>query len=247
MRDPEQHYTALLGEEFGRVYNAVSSEWCQALVRLEEIKTLLGSQEKCDTLNRLAPPFFADVQELFWNDLMLRVARLTDRSRNSLRVRSLERFLEKDSALLKEVKGHREAAANAAAPITVRRNQVIAHYQRSRALQRTPQPLPSVTLNACKEVLDHVHAALHAIEYHYAKSHLSNEIVHNPASGDLLACAEELVGTLELLLSLIDWDGDPASLESTARTFMGKLGRFDQEGIWQIHELLVATATSPHS
>ena len=147
MRDPEQHYTALLGEEFGRIYNAVSSEWCQALVRLEEIETLFGSQEKCDTLNRLAPPFFADVQKLFWNDLMLRVTRLTDRSRRSVRVQSLERFLEKDSALLKQVRGHREAAARAAAPIAVRRNQVIAHYQQSRALERAPQPLPSVTLN----------------------------------------------------------------------------------------------------
>ena len=94
MSDVRQEHMNLLGEEFGKVYHAVWTEWCSALMRYEEIRELFGTQEKCDILNRVAPRFFGDVQKLFWSDLMLHVARLTDKNRRSLRVQSLERFPE---------------------------------------------------------------------------------------------------------------------------------------------------------
>ncbi len=111
-----QEHIDALGDDFGRVYNAVWSEWCSAKMRYEELRELFGTQEKCDLLNAVSPAFFGDIQQLFWHDLMLHVTRLTDKSGKALKVQSLERFLTGDPDLLKQVRKHREDATSAAKP-----------------------------------------------------------------------------------------------------------------------------------
>ena len=90
-----QSHIKALGEEFGQVFNAVWSHWCEAKVRYEDFKELFGTEEDFDFLNAVAPQFFAYVHQVFWQDLVLHVTRLTDKSSKALRVQSLERFLRK--------------------------------------------------------------------------------------------------------------------------------------------------------
>ena len=59
--EPLQEHINALGEDFGKVFHAVWSEWCSGLVRYQEMQEVFGSQEKCDPLNAVAPQFFADV------------------------------------------------------------------------------------------------------------------------------------------------------------------------------------------
>ncbi|MDE0132307.1 MAG: hypothetical protein OXQ32_08635 [bacterium] len=80
---PKEDYIAALGEEFGRAFHEVWKEWIGAWIRHEELKEI-GSPEGIGYLNSVAPQFFTDVQRLFWNDLMLYVSRLTDKSKGAL-------------------------------------------------------------------------------------------------------------------------------------------------------------------
>ena len=99
-----QRYTAILGKDFARVFYAVSSDWTAAWVRHDELFKLFGDRENIEILNMVEPRFFGDVQQLFYNDLILHVARLTDQSRRSLSVQSLERYLKDDPDLQKRVR-----------------------------------------------------------------------------------------------------------------------------------------------
>ena len=65
MSDLRQKHIDALGESFGRVYHAVWTDWCSAMVRYEELRELFGDQEQVALLNSVAPGFFGDVQQLF--------------------------------------------------------------------------------------------------------------------------------------------------------------------------------------
>ena len=243
MSDVRQEHMNLLGEEFGKVYHAVWTEWCSALMRYEEIRALFGTQEACDVLNRVAPRFFGDVQKLFWNDLILHVTRLTDKNRRSLRVQSLERFLKDEPTLLKRVRAHREAAVRAAAPVADWRNRRIAHRDRALAVDQTAEPLAKVDLDACKQVLDDIHAVLNAVyrDRHLMRNSLGNQIIYNPTSGDLLGRLEDLTDAVQFIASAVGWKGeDEDSLNGKIQDFLAKLGRSDPEDDWRVHKLLLA-------
>lgn len=90
MSDLRQTMKDKLSERFGTAFHGVHCESCSARVRYDEIRELFGSQETCDLLSQVAPRFFSDVRMLFWNDLVLHVTRLTDKSKSALSVQSLE-------------------------------------------------------------------------------------------------------------------------------------------------------------
>jgi len=233
-----QGYIDALGEDFGREHHAVWNQWCSALSRHDELLELFGTREKVDVLNAVAPTFFADVQGLFWNDLVLHVARLTDKAGRSLRLQSLERRLTKedpvDSVLVAEVRRHRRAAVATAEPVTAWRNKRIAHHDRALALGESG-PLGKVTLGTCKEVLDHVHAALSAIELRRMKSATANMVVSIPNASVLVANLQGFLGGARLVASLINPE-NPTELDlARAKTYLRRAGRSESHAIDQLH------------
>ena len=184
---PKEDYIAALGKEFGTAFHEVWKEWIGAWIRHEELKEI-GSPEGIGYLNSVAPEFFADVQQLFWNDLILYVSRLTDKSKGALRLRSLEDFLKDDPELQEQVGRHRKAAAKAATPVRDWRNRRIAHSDRRLATgDPSASPLPPVQMETCKDVLDHVHKALQAIQYSRMDSSIANLVIYDPRGGGLVA------------------------------------------------------------
>ena len=239
MSDLRQEHMDLLGEEFGKVYHAVWTEWCSGLVRYEEIKELFGSQGNRDLLNRVAPSFFGDVQRLFWNDLMLHATRLTDKRKDALKVQSLERFLKDEPDLLKQVEEHREAAVMDAMPVADWRHREIAHRNRSLATGNSPEPLAKVKLETCKQVLDHVHAALDAISRRYMKSSIANHIAYSPRSGGFVAYLKEFVDSVQYIASIIDPNYADGFDSAKCRPFLEKLGRSEPDELYvQIFTLM---------
>ncbi|MDE2875404.1 MAG: hypothetical protein OXQ93_08190 [Gemmatimonadota bacterium] len=214
---PKEDYIAALGEEFGRAFHEVWKEWIGAWIRHEELKEI-GSPEGIGYLNSVAPQFFTDVQRLFWNDLMLYVSRLTDKSKGALKLQSLEGFLKDDPGLRKRVRGHREAAGKAAIPARDWRNRRIAHSDRRLATgDPSANPLPTVQMETCKEALDHVHKALEAIQYSRMGSGISNLVIYRPRGRGLVANLKGLVDGVRFFAEIIN-PGDPYGLAGRGRS-----------------------------
>ena len=233
-----QEHIDAFGQDFGRVYYAVWNEWVSGLVRYEEMREMFGTDEKLALLNMVEPVFFADVQQLFWHDLMLHVTRLTDKSKKALKIESLERFLTSDQKLVKKVTKHRKAAVVAATPVKAWRNERIAHRSLSRALNSSPKPLAQVKLKTCKEVLDHAHAVLETINLHYRDSGIVNMVSYGPRSGSLLAYLKGLVDSVRFIDSIIN-PRNPGSFDlEKGRAFLRKMGRSELDDSKRIYSLM---------
>lgn len=225
---------------FRKVFQAVHAEWARAWFRHEELQVLYGTQETCDLINAVAPEFFGDVQKLFWNDLMLRVARLVDKGRRTIRVQSLERHIKDDPDLLSFVKEQREAATTAAKPILDRRHRVIAHLDREYVISDSAQPLETVRLETCKRVLDHVHSALNAVSLAKMDSGIVNHVMpaRRPISGTLLAYLGGLVNGVRFVAEIINPE-DPDGFDlSRGREFLATLGRSGRDDESRIFDLM---------
>lgn len=244
---PKEDYIAALGKDFGKAFYEVWKEWMGAWIRHEELKEVFGNQEDIGYLNSVAPKFFADVQQLFWNDLMLYVSRLTDKSKGALKLRSLEGFLKDDPELRKQVRRHRKAAAKAAIPAGDWRSRRIAHSDRRLATgDPSANPLLTVQMETCKEVLDHVHKALEAIQYNRMDSSIANLVIYDPRGAGLVAYLKGLVDSVRFVAEIINPD-DPYGFDlEKGREFLKKLGRSEPGDTNRVFELMnIAHWTRP--
>ena len=73
------------------------------------------------------------------------------------------------------------------------------------------------------------------------RNSLSNQIIYNPTSGDLLDRLEDLTDAVQFIVSVVGWKGeDEDSLNGKIQDFLAKLGRSDPEDDWRVHKLLLA-------
>ena len=94
----KQEYEEKLGEEFGGVFHRLWNDWAWGVLRIQEFRALFNNAEDVELLNAISGGgFLWDIQHILWDDLMLRVTRLTDPIRtarkNNLTVRRLPDFL----------------------------------------------------------------------------------------------------------------------------------------------------------
>ena len=107
----KQEYQKKLGEEFGPVFHGLWKDWALALMRMQEYIELFSNTEHVKLLNAITGgAFLWDIQHIFWDDLMLRVTRLTDpictSGKSNLTVQRLPEFCkDKEAELHKEVSG----------------------------------------------------------------------------------------------------------------------------------------------
>ena len=74
----EQHLR-VLGEELGNLYNRLYQELTLLCAKWQEYRKLYAvSPERVALLNRTAPFFFVTAERVFWEDILLHLARLTD-------------------------------------------------------------------------------------------------------------------------------------------------------------------------
>ena len=75
----KQEYQDKLGEKFGTVLHGLGNEWAWGWMRTDEFRQLFSSAENVGLLNAISGGgLIWDVQHIFWDDLMLRLCRLTD-------------------------------------------------------------------------------------------------------------------------------------------------------------------------
>ena len=224
-----EEYKSQLGNEFGTAFHSLSNDWTWALLRLKEYQVLFGRKEDVTFLNMLTGgSFLWDIQQIFWEDLLLRVCRLTDprtsgRNRN-LSIQALPPFVkEKEPTLFLKIQKLVNKAVAKADFARDWRNRRISHSAWDRTMEPA-KPLTTATLKQIQDALDSVHAVLNAISIRLLGTELANTVSASPPRSRAFLCyARQLADSVKFIDGLIDREGRTEFTDhEAARTFLRK-------------------------
>ena len=225
-----KHYQAQLGTVFGAAFDGLRNDWVLGLMRINEFRELFSRTEDVELLNAISGGGFTwDIQHIFWDDLVLRVCRLTDPptsgGKQNLSVTRLPEFCEdKEPALRDEVQYCVDTAVEKAKFARDWRNRRIGHTDWARAMAPS-DPLAPATLQQVASALDAVHAVLNAVSRGLLNTEIANTVVAPPRARAFLCYARQLVDSVKFIDTLIDSDGTTSFTDSAvARAFLRKLG-----------------------
>lgn len=243
-------YEDKLGRKFSMIFHSLYNDWASALVRYQELRELYGAAERVKLLDAIGSGLFRDVQQMSWNDLMLRLTRLTDRlkstGKDNLTVRSLPAMCEQPN-LRDEIERLVRQAADAAEFARDWRNRRIGHSDLARAIDPSPEPLAEATLPMVKTALDAVHKVLDTISARLLHTGIVNEVVTRPRARAFIAYASQLIGAVQFVDSIIDPSGQkPVTDLAAAETFLRRLQcRPNWQNTRQVFELREAARRFP--
>jgi AbiU2 len=189
-RSPEEvtsHHIEKMGEALGRQFDALWHDVAWLHRKWAEYVELFGSKEtRVELLNQAAPQFFRMIQDALWEETLLHVARLTDKStspgrRQNLTVQNLPQ-LTKDQKTKERVSILVEKAVIEATFCRDWRNRRIAHRDLDLATNQSAKPLEGASRKQVSQVLKAIAEVLHAVEDHYIQSETFFEGMH-PAGG----------------------------------------------------------------
>ena len=198
--------------------DALNREWALGVARLTEFERLFGKAERVAFLNRLGGEFFADVQQILWDDLLLRVTRLTDHPqtgrKGNLTVRRLPGLCEHDKFPGNRVQEQVDAAVKAAGFARSHRNLRISHKDLAYAIGGSR--LPTTTLDQVQGAMDAVHAVLQTVNLGHRGANLNPEVSVGPRVEAFMGRAEFLVDAVLFIQELLEdasgqapaWDDD---------------------------------------
>ena len=69
-----------MGSPLGDVYHALGDEVAWLHLKWNDFRELFADSDLVDVLNSAAPTFFHDLQRLSWEDLLMHLCRVTDRT-----------------------------------------------------------------------------------------------------------------------------------------------------------------------
>ena len=231
--------------------DALGGEWAEAVVRVNEFDQLFGNTVRVDLLNLVGGAFFADVQRILWDDVLLRVTRLTDplqtSRKDNLTIRRLPELCERDKVLSETVQEQVDVAVHTAGSARKHRNQRISHRDLTYAIGSSE--LPTTSLGEIRRALDTVHAVLQTVNIALLGKYLSKVVSVGPRAEAFLLSTDSLVNAVlcveELLADLND--RAPAWDESVASDCIKRLGGVPSpENVQRILDLR-ATARWLHS
>jgi hypothetical protein len=179
-------YIEAMGQELGELFHATSSELTWIHWRWKQYRTLFGEKSsRTDLLNEAAPLFFRIVQNVFFEDTLLAIARLVG-SPKSLNKPNLtvERFppLLADLNLRDQVCALIRKAKTSAAFAVDWRNRRLAHRDLDLILSPSPQALAPATREKVEESLSALRDVLNCIEM--ACCNATTAYDHSPTTGD---------------------------------------------------------------
>jgi AbiU2 len=163
-------YVAKMGKDLGEVFHALSSELTWVHWRWKQYRILFGEKPtRIDLLNECAPHFFYIVQSVLFEDTLLGITRLVERSemrdKSNLTVQKFPDLVKKDlkDDVLKLVNKAKESAGFA----FDWRNRRIAHHDLDLALDRNARVLEPATRQKVEDSLLALRNVLDRIEIHY--------------------------------------------------------------------------------
>jgi hypothetical protein len=164
-----------MGEALGRQFAELWQEVAHLHAKWLEYVELFGSKpSRIDLLNRAAPAFFRTVQDVFWEDMLLHLSRLTDPPRSgekraNLTVKNLPDLINDPetrlvvAALVEQLVGKTVFCRDL-------RNRHIAHRDLELAISEPTNPLNSGSRKQVDEALKVLSSILNVVQAHYEES-----------------------------------------------------------------------------
>jgi len=175
-----------MGRDLGELYSVLSDE----LIRLywhwhEYVQLFATKSTRVSLLNESASFFFWVVQQTFWQETLLGIARLTSvpgsRGKSNLTVQRIAPFI-MDVQLRADVESLVSAAVEAAAFAKGWRDRHIAHRDLDLSLGRMATPLPKATKEKVDIALESIAVVLNRLDLHFLDATMAYDFV-NPIGG----------------------------------------------------------------
>ncbi|MBK7438304.1 MAG: hypothetical protein IPI77_16255 [Saprospiraceae bacterium] len=192
--DLMQKYRTQMGHEFGTVYHALRNEMIGLTFRWKEFEILYSKKSRVDLLNQAAPFFSFVVQKTFWENIILSIAKLTERAKNgedkSITLLLLFGYID-DRMFLKTLKPLKKNVINYSKFSRVLRNQWIAHKDFGQVTGENGVTLQWPSAKMIKEFLQASYALMNAIEFRYLTSTTGYDLaIHSGGALSLLYTIE---------------------------------------------------------
>lgn len=170
----KQHHIDVMGEDLGSLYHALWNELAWLYSKWGEYVELFGTEpSRIGLINSAAGRFFRMVQDSFWEDFLLHIARLTDPPRTAekenLTIRKLPDLIT-DEDLKDRLSSLIDAAVEKADFCRDWRNRHIAHKDLQLAMRTGAEPLMPASRAKVKEVMGSISDILNALSTHYMDS-----------------------------------------------------------------------------
>ena len=174
---------AKMGEPLGPIYDSLWQELAWLHKKWGEYVALYGTKSsRLDLINEAAPVFFRIVQDTFWEDVLLHMARLTDSpkslGKSNLTFRLLGEYV-KDGETKAKVECLMSNAIFATEFCRDWRNRRMAHQDLHLALEKEGDPLKPASREKVGKALQALAAVLNAVSHHYLgfTTHFEHETV----------------------------------------------------------------------
>jgi hypothetical protein len=170
-----------MGAELGGIYNALRTDVIRLQMKWNQYRKLYAqSPEQIELLNQVAGHFFGLIQGIMLEDVVLHLARLSDREqtarKENLSFRRLPALV-LDEQLASEVAALVEAAVNACEFTLSWRNRHLAHRDLALSLASSVDPLPGISRAQIEGALESMRALLNRMSIHYIGSETAYQIV----------------------------------------------------------------------
>lgn len=181
--EARQEYLTLMGQELGLLFYELYNEFAWLHLRWHQYRILFGTRaERIDLLNAAAGLFFRVVQDSLWDETLLHICRITDKSiiagHETLTIRVLPSLVT-DPALVVELKVLVADALTKSKFARDWRNRRIAHASLALAVRQGAKPLAAASRHDVEVALDAIGEVLNRVERHY-----KNSTIHFDAIGD---------------------------------------------------------------
>jgi hypothetical protein len=173
--EAREEYRLAMGEELGTAYHLLWNQCALLHQRWDEYVEMFGkSQAEFDLMNLVAPGFFKNVQDMYWESILLHLCRFADPARvGPRRTLSLDALLRMSAS--KQVPELEKLICHARSKIKFAqdwRNRYIAHADLEYHLDKPVKPLAPASRAHIREALAAIVAVLEAIDKHFTGASL---------------------------------------------------------------------------
>ena len=189
---------AAMGAPLGELYFALYREVVWLHLKWKDFRDLFAiNPERVDLLNRAAPDFFANLQRMMFEDVLMHLCRLTDppqsMGHDNLTLRQLPNSITVQ-ALCSQVQSNVDAAKQKTQFARDWRNRALSH----KALPQPTglQPLAQANLRGVEDALEKIRQTMNCIEQHYQNSIVDYAESVEP-SGGVVSLLQHLKKSLE--------------------------------------------------
>jgi hypothetical protein len=171
-----------MGEALGTVFHELHDDFYLLQTKWQEYVQLFGQRETVDLLNAAAPDFFYLLDGVFWEDILLHVARLTDPASTGLGRGQKQNLsfgalpaLVPDESLKDDLQPLITTATESAGFARDWRHRRLAHRDLPLAVG-TAEPLVPASRLLVEQAIEKLFAVLRAVHLRYFDSDLQREV-----------------------------------------------------------------------